>query len=111
MFITAQVIGLWKSLQFNTTNPDTKAVCDTAPSPHSALWGCHSVTLSPLLQEHFLPWETDIETCRLYLLMFPTCYSVKLSLFPFRAGVDDIYSNTTSTGNIGFWMPAFAGRE
>lgn len=46
---------------------------------------------------------------RQYLLMFPMGYSVKLSLFPFRAGEDDIYGYTTGTGNIGFWMPTFAG--
>lgn len=48
---------------------------------------------------------------RQYLLMFPMGYSVKLSIFPFRAGEDDIYGYTTGTGNIGFWMPTFADGE
>lgn len=52
MIITGQMIGLWKSFQLNTTNPDTKAAGDTAPTPHL------------VLQERFLTWNTGTEALK-----------------------------------------------
>lgn len=74
------------------------------------LWYC--IHPSPCVCNNNAFWpETQVlrPSNRWCLLMFPMCYFVKV--FPFRDDIDKIYSNTTGTGNIGFWMPVFAGSE
>lgn len=98
---TGQTKILCKRLHFNTSNPDTKAVCDTALQCSLKMPHCDIISLC---YKNIFCVEKQLlrPPKRWYLLMPPMCYSVNLLLFPFRAGVDDIYSNTTGTANIGF---------
>lgn len=85
--ITGQTKILCKRLHFNTSNPDTKAVCDTALQCSLKMPHCDIISLC---YKNIFCVEKQLlrPPKRWYLLMPPMCYSVNLLLFPFRAGVD-----------------------